>query len=442
MKRIIQITVIYFLLLNIQYVWADRQSNVTTPKGSTVIAWINDEASSSDLANIENAAALQYPNAEKLASASRTYNCHGYAWHMTEGGAARWIGVGSTAHEDIYMTDGSYTEVSSGTSPRKVSYHSDDHSAVTTDQSGIFISKWGAWPLMRHASNYSPYNASSLRYYIKTSLISIQGSDVIAMNTPTTYTLSYTPVTPITWSVPSNVQIISGQGTASITVKAIGVEGNGAISVKMGNNNASIYKNVAIGVPDINQVSVSIGGSSNMLYAYHTNRNECIATYSGNGEILEYEWEANGWEVYNPLTPNYSKVYLKATVLPASTMINIRIRARNSAGWSSVKLLGATVSNSTSGSVYKIEATSGGIVTITKNEEQDYSLMQSSVHIGKLDYMEYGLYNSYTGIQVSKGTICKEGGTIDLSNTPTGIYVFALYIDSKTKQTLLISIRH
>lgn len=440
MKQKLQMLIV-ILLLMIQNVLADKQSNVTTPNGTTVIAWIFEEASASDLAYIENQIALQYPRAQKMAPASRTYNCHGYAWHMTEGGSARWIGVNSTAHEDVYMTDGSYTEVTSGTSPRKVSYQSDDHSAVTTDELGQFISKWGNLPLMRHASGYSPYNASVLHYYVKTSLIEIQGSDVMAINKPTTYSLSYTPVSPITWSVPSNVQIISGQGTATVTVKAINLEGNGMISVKMGNNNASIFKKVAVGVPDIDQISVSIAGSSNMLYAYHTNRNECIASYSGVGDILEYEWEANGWEVFNPLTLNKSKIYLKATTLPANSKVNIRIRARNTVGWSSVKLIGADVNNSMSSAIYKINTSSNRNITIIKNEGYDNLIKENSVCTINQDLIYY-LYNSFSGMEVLKGTISREGGIIDLTNLPNGIYIFSLHIDKNLKQTMRIAINH
>lgn len=442
MKNLLQNIIVLCILLSVQNVWAEKQSNVTTPKGSTVIAWIREEMSSSDIIFIENTAAAQYPNAEKLAAASQTYNCHGYAWHMTEGGSNRWIGVGSTSHEDIYMTDGSYTEVTSGASPRKISYQSDDHSAVSTDQAGVFISKWGAWPLMRHASNYCPYNSSSLRYYIKTSLMNIQGLDALPSNAQTTYTLPYTPVAPITWSVSSNIQIVSGQGTRSIIVKGTGIWGNGYISVKMGNNNASIFKDIAVGVPDINQVELSIGGNSNMLYAYHTNRNECIATYRGTGTILEYEWEANGWEVFNPLTSNKSKIYLKATYLPANTIVNIKLRARNSVGWSNAKLFGANVSNSTSGSTYKINTTSNGIVTIVKNEEQDYSLIQSLSNDETNGFMEYGLYNLYTGSLVAKGTISRKGGSLDFSNISNGFYVFSLFVNSEFRQTIQLSIRH
>src|SRR5258706_2348572 len=90
----------------------------------------------------------QYPNATIVDNASATYNCHGYAWHNSNGGARYWI---DTPGDDAYWNDGSYAQVNVAPSPyaTKVSYASDDHSAVTTSNPNLFISKWGQWPLMQ-----------------------------------------------------------------------------------------------------------------------------------------------------------------------------------------------------------------------------------------------------------------------------------------------------
>lgn len=151
---------------------------------------------------MDNYCRQKHPNAIMIKngkySATRTYNCHSYAWHMSEGGHARWIGVGSTAHEDIYMTDGSYIEVLEGTIPRKVSYAQDDHSAITTDQQGWFISKWGSYSLMRHAANDCPYNSNGLKYFIRSSLFTLSGNSVICNGNTAVYSLNYKPAGTIT----------------------------------------------------------------------------------------------------------------------------------------------------------------------------------------------------------------------------------------------------
>jgi hypothetical protein len=140
---------------------------VLTPKCSSVTAYIVPENSQAWIDATNAQAASLYPNATIISNSSTTYNCHGYAWHKSDGGSTRWIGYYVTTDEDIYWNDGGYVQVSSNVAPyaTKVSYASDDHSAITTTDPNVFISKWGAWPLMQHAPTYTPYNSSSLKYY-------------------------------------------------------------------------------------------------------------------------------------------------------------------------------------------------------------------------------------------------------------------------------------
>lgn len=120
-------------------------------------------------------------------------------------------------------------------------------------------------------------------------------------------------------------------------------------------------------------------------------------------------------------------------------MANIKIRARNSVGWSSPQLIGATVNFDTSGSVYKIQAVKSGIITVSKEKSQEYSLTMNTNDNNPP--IGYALYNQYTGILVKQGILNSEGGTLDFSNLPNGVYVFSLIIDSTNRQTekILIS---
>jgi hypothetical protein len=144
----------------------DTPTTIKTPKNSTVPdTYLMDEVSQSEIDAMNDWATSTYPNAILIESATRTYNCHAYAWHVSEGGNKVWIGCYTATAEDIYWQDGSYGEVTTEAAATKVSYASDNHSAVTTNQSGWFISKWGATPLMKHAWNDCPYNDSQLKYY-------------------------------------------------------------------------------------------------------------------------------------------------------------------------------------------------------------------------------------------------------------------------------------
>ena len=134
--------------------------------------------SNSDKAYWDSYYASAYPSAIQLKttfnpvySSSRLYNCHGFAWYMSESEYGitdpRWIGYSQTTDEDIYMTDGSYIQVSSATFPGKVSWGSGDHSAITTSTPGVFISKWNMYPLMQHRWDDTPYGTRNLKYYVK-----------------------------------------------------------------------------------------------------------------------------------------------------------------------------------------------------------------------------------------------------------------------------------
>jgi len=141
---------------------SDTPTTIQTPKDSDVSAYLLDEVLQSDIDNMNNYYTTTYPNATLVASATRTYNCHAYAWHVSEGGNRVWINQPS---QFTYWTDGSYGEVATEAEATKVSYASGDHSAITTTQAGWFVSKWGRAPLMEHAWNDCPYDDSQLKYY-------------------------------------------------------------------------------------------------------------------------------------------------------------------------------------------------------------------------------------------------------------------------------------
>ena len=160
-------------------VYSQVRADICTPKGDNVEAYKRSEWSDYYRGYWDNYYSNLYPNATKINtyggySSTLKFNCHGYAWHVSERELSdtadyRWIGLYQDSDEDIYWTSGSYTEISSPVKGGKVSYVSVDHSAIIADPSvygtGWFVSKWGDGPLMRHAYNYSPYTSTNLKYY-------------------------------------------------------------------------------------------------------------------------------------------------------------------------------------------------------------------------------------------------------------------------------------
>ena len=187
MKKVIFTLIINFVCLHFSFGqnYNDVQMyDIYTPMGSLVNTWINEEASISDRITWEDDQKAEFPYAEVIIvydslSATRKFNCHGYAWIRVEQGIDRWLGdnkYGGDTH--IYMTDSSYIEVPVETFPGKVFWPIlSNHSAITTEQPGWFISKWGSGILCRHRWNESPYypyvgnpnlpGVTTLKYYVK-----------------------------------------------------------------------------------------------------------------------------------------------------------------------------------------------------------------------------------------------------------------------------------
>jgi hypothetical protein len=67
------------------------QTTIKTPKCTNVTALIISEQSQAWIDATNAYAQSQYPNATIVDNASSTYNCHGYAWHSSNGGTRYWI---------------------------------------------------------------------------------------------------------------------------------------------------------------------------------------------------------------------------------------------------------------------------------------------------------------------------------------------------------------
>jgi hypothetical protein len=150
-----------------------------------------------------------------LGEATYSYNCHAYAWHISEGGNTVWI---NTPGDDTYWQDWSYLEVPSQSLATKVSFGSTDHSAITTGTQDYFISKWGASPRFRHHKDDCPYNSQDLHYYIRTY---ITGPTMVCSSPNSTFVLNGRPGgSTVTWTKSNNLTYVSGQGTNNYVVHA------------------------------------------------------------------------------------------------------------------------------------------------------------------------------------------------------------------------------
>ncbi len=148
------------------------QGTIKTPKNQTIYVW-NDYDNSTWLAIWEADAAEwivdNNSDAERIGAATSNYNCHAYAWHVSDGGSSEdcWMtyeyGGPNLAK---YWTNDAYSSTYSIEDCKKLFYGTTaDHSAITTDQTGIVESKWGAWPRYSHSRIDCPYDNPSYTYY-------------------------------------------------------------------------------------------------------------------------------------------------------------------------------------------------------------------------------------------------------------------------------------
>lgn len=142
---------------------------IYTIYGKRIKALLTPETTKEEIAELDTYAVQTYPQATLLKSASATYNCHSYAWNMTDGGKPCWINATFSVENDnlsqYWSKDDYYAECSATEFPKKIHYYNSDHSAVFSSVSGMYESKWGRLPLMRHAPDYGPYSDMDKRKY-------------------------------------------------------------------------------------------------------------------------------------------------------------------------------------------------------------------------------------------------------------------------------------
>jgi hypothetical protein len=154
----------------------DYNTTIYTPLGSPVTGRVQTyELSSAQIAEINASVQSGYPAATRETNSSRLYNCHSYAWHNQSTSNNIWL---NTPGDDTYWLDGSYTQIpySYVLAGDPLSYTYGDHSGRMASFTTV-RSKWGSGPRMVHAPTYSPYDSSTLRYFMSATG-ALRGDDV------------------------------------------------------------------------------------------------------------------------------------------------------------------------------------------------------------------------------------------------------------------------
>ena len=217
MKNIYLVSFLFVLCQNI-FGQSDFYTTIKTPTNVTVEAICRYEFTESELAYCEQQAAnwiSRYDSdAERVASASRTYNCHDYAWHYSDGGTKRWVNQkdrNGNPNISKYWSGSAPTQQTSAVSKaNKAFYPNGDHSAKVIS-SNLFESKQGAWPRFRHSPEDCPYAASNLQYYY----ILISGNTTICSSE----SFSTLGISNASYNLSGNKVSISGTGSSVSATK-------------------------------------------------------------------------------------------------------------------------------------------------------------------------------------------------------------------------------
>ena len=170
---------------------------------------IFNELSETEITSYDQYMSSNYPNATILAPASARYNCHSYAWHEQSTDNNVWLNAYDSFgffQLERYWTNDLYVEMDAPYYAKKVYYADGDHSAVVSSP-GLYVSKWGPGPLIRHAPDYCPYDTSDMRYFFIpdqvqcSNNVTINGDNHIIINTENMYTVPDRIGTTYQWSV-------------------------------------------------------------------------------------------------------------------------------------------------------------------------------------------------------------------------------------------------
>ncbi|MBR1655397.1 MAG: T9SS type A sorting domain-containing protein [Prevotella sp.] len=425
-----------------------------TPNGSPVIS---GELITSDLSDIDKSyfRVLVENNygAIYVSEATLKYNCHAYAWYINDGHPSDlvWIGLGSTSHENVYWEDGSYIEVPE-TIATRISYDeaTADHSAVKYD-SNRYISKWGAWPLVIHYSNEVPYNTShTKKFYIRSPQLSAPST---ICTTTTAHIDNFPTGCTVNWSVSNNcVQIISGQGTDSVTLQR-NDDGWATLTATISHNGTvvkTLSKEIMVGTPAfcMNVIPVAADGSQGYWRSDLNGNSIDVEFVNSNARYPNYVVDLyridNGFSV---------GTHLGHWVTPSLSDMTFGYYPQ---GWYYIEVVGVSDCGTSEAWGTELECVDGNdlqnrmfsfvydqssaMLTVTLNpaseRSQGLSRNQSLSGSASAGNYEVQLWNENTLLRSYKATDAQL--QIPMSGMKSGLYVVRAVKDGKTQQRKLI----
>jgi V8-like Glu-specific endopeptidase len=236
-------------------------------------------------------------------------------------------------------------------------------------------------------------------------------------NVPCSGTVTYSaPAT--SWTVSSNLQIMSGQGTNTITVKARPIS---STTISGWITAGTVSKSVSVALPPFVTVTGPSSTTTNGTAYFHAS--PIFPASEG-----DYEWvvEPSSGASMSP-SRNSNAVTFSA---PGSYSIGCRSYNACATG-GSFSWTGISV-----GSYYMVShPASSKILTVSLAGSANQDMLQAKRMV------DYTLTNVTTGAVVASGKMPASGGTLDFSNVPTSIYVLRIDAGNGTPETFKVILK-
>ena len=196
-------------------------AEISTPNGNPVPnSWLVPEGGQTDLDRLNRDFLNLYSGYDSITAwSSHTYNCRGYAWHMTYDNNMNDPVVIENRNqgESIYWSDGSYVEVPFAFATRVV-YSQPEHTAyVVSNADSICESKWGHQPRFTHKLTWLPDGVTEWICYSRPIEIIFDEKDYTVKSQEQVQDVSKD--TDFLWSVGPFIEIVSGQDSSHCSIR-------------------------------------------------------------------------------------------------------------------------------------------------------------------------------------------------------------------------------
>ena len=275
---------------------------------------------------------------EILAPASTQYNCHAYAWHLTEGNSNKvWINAVKPSSADSitgcqesngnlnaywHPTTGCFYQVSTEAGADKIHYWCGDHSAVKADDydvSGKYVSKWGNLFLVKHLPEVVIYTSPHLRRYYKGIAPAISGNNPVC-HSGSSFKLSNPPLGTIYWSV-SNPSVFSVSSSGNpVTVTRIGVNNvynsTVTLSARTGSTSGPVIASMFIDACEMYLGGPEFVGCNDYFYYFTPLVSGVAHSWSSEYGNMQLFSSSGNWATFYVPYPNggYAEDNIKVTV--------------------------------------------------------------------------------------------------------------------------------